>query len=292
MKYIILNFVVWLILSFQSVRGIKHIKIEDAIQQHLIQPTISHQTGPFYNKIQFEVQSLCKEIVVLTVHAGTHLMNEEQSAQNHLITRQDTMILSPLARRTKMFTGMCCEPTDHSPRVGSRYSITSNPIPHAVELCQLIDRLKAFEFDGQSAIWSLVRHDGINSVYGHDSQRVMTLRTFLHQSIGNPLIPFQRGEYVKQIPTRMRPTEVYLNERGEWWIKNISYKDKITLELVDWNTDRLIRSIQHDRIYMQRSTLDLHLSAINLGHLANNTSYIVRIKKNGVILNEWMYELA
>lgn len=292
MKYTILNSVVWLILGLQPVHGIKLIKIEDAIQQHLIQPTISHQTGPFYNKIQFDVQSLCNEILVLRVDAGTHLVNEDQHAQNHLITKNDTMVLFPRGRRTKMFTGMCCEPNDRGPRIGSRYSIASNPIPHSVELCQLIDRLKAFEYDGQCAIWSLVRHDGSSAVFGRDSQRVMILRTFLHQTIGNPLMPFQRSEYVKQIPARMRPTEHYLNEQGEWWIKNISYKDNITLELVDWNTDHLIRSVQHERIYIQRGTLDLHLSAINLGLLANNTSYIVRIKKNGVILNEWMYELA
>ncbi|QLH46535.1 MAG: hypothetical protein HWD58_13435 [Bacteroidota bacterium] len=114
----------------------------------------------------------------------------------------------------------------------------------------------------------------------------------MHRTIGNPVTPFQRNDYVRQIPARMRPTEHYLNEQGEWWIRNISYADKITLELVDWNTDRLIRSIQHERIYIQRGTLDLHLSAINLGFLANNTSYIVRIKKNGVILNEWMYEMV
>lgn len=292
MKYTILNALVGVVFSIQQVYAIKCVKIEDAIQQNLIQSTISHQAGSFYNKIQFEVQSLCNEIVVLRVDAGTHLVNEEERAQNHLITRQDTMVLVPLVRRTKMFTGMCCEPTDHGPRIGSRYTITSNPIPYSVELCHLIDSLNAFEYDGQCAIWSLVRHDGRSSVYGRDSQRVMALRMFLHRTIGNPVTPFQRNDYVRQIPARMRPTEHYLNEQGEWWIRNISYADKITLELVDWNTDRLIRSIQHERIYIQRGTLDLHLSAINLGFLANNTSYIVRIKKNGVILNEWMYEMV
>lgn len=292
MKYIILNALVGVVLSIQQVHAIKYVTIEDAIQQNLIQSTISHQAGSFYNKIQFDVQSLCKEKVVLTVHAGTHLVNEEERAQNHLITRQDTMVLAPLARRTKMFTGMCCEPADHSPRKGSAYTITSNPIPYAVELCQLIDSLKAFEYDGQCAIWSLVRHDGRSAVIGRDSQRVMALRIFLHQTIGNPVTPFQSNDYVRQIPVRMRPAVQYLNEQGEWWIRNLSYADKITLELVDWNSDQIIRAIQHERIYVQRGTLDMHLSAINLGLLTANTSYLVRIKKNGVILNEWMYELV
>ncbi|QLH46534.1 MAG: hypothetical protein HWD58_13430 [Bacteroidota bacterium] len=118
MKYTILNALVGVVFSIQQVYAIKCVKIEDAIQQNLIQSTISHQAGSFYNKIQFEVQSLCNEIVVLRVDAGTHLVNEEERAQNHLITRQDTMVLVPLVRRTKMFTGMCCEPTDTDPVSG------------------------------------------------------------------------------------------------------------------------------------------------------------------------------
>jgi hypothetical protein len=272
--------------AVMAANPIKTIDLEHALKDKIIDVEFTYTYGPFHKSITTNLFNKSTESICLDVLPGTLLVSEKESYQNHLITKHDTIYLKPNIARCVLLSGMCCEPRDGCPSIGSKFYFTQNHRLELITLCQMIDSMQLNGYEAQTAIWSLADKRSPNDVIGEDSVMVMTLRNFVGIKLKKDVLPYKKSYYVKHVIAL--PT-VMFNQSGIYDMDSLSFDDKISLELYDADTDLKIGAIKNERTYVQRSSLNLMLHNIQLLNLVSNTKYIIRLKKNGVVSKEWMY---
>ncbi len=290
MKYLLIIPVVLFCLSSQAKLKVPILKLEEAIKTGKIAANFNYlRKGKDHKRVLMSARNRTNRPIGVEVPCGTYFRSENQGWQDHLVTQTDTIIIKPKVVAYKSLTAFCCESGDGCPEKLSRFYLQKNPNKASIELCKLIERLQVFDYAAQRAIWQFFDKRSPNLIVGKDSSAVMALRSFVGNKLYLPIQVYQPAVYIKKVPSLL---PVAFHNNGIYKLKNIETSDKVTIQLYSAETDELVNNIRHDRIFVQEKSLCLFMHDIKIGKLDPYDDYIVRISKNGVVQEEWLYETS
>ena len=87
---------------------------------------------------------------------------------------------------------------------------------------------------------------------------------------------------------RSRPTRFHNEE--EYRIENVKTSDHFEIKIYSYEQDQLLSEAPYKSMLVQENELTRFIYNIQLATLQKNEKYIVRVMKNGVVHEEWLYK--
>jgi len=280
---------------------VEHYSFQNALNQNKVSAYCNYQAGrKNHERLIITATNQTKKPVKIGIPAGTYYEASVSNWQDHIITKSDSVLLPPLSRKSISMTAFCCESHDAGPKRGGRFFLKENPEPKSLELCNILDSLNIMNYSAQTAVWALFSDRETSAIYGADSSTVMTLRTYLGGVLNKPIIPFNRGVYVKRVRvsggstnnvrTRLSPPPPTFHCGNQMKVDSISASDDIHLSLYSFETEEEVGKIAQESILLKGKNLSRYIYNISLPQMVADEVYLVRLMRNGVVFKEWMYE--
>ncbi len=265
--------------------------LKTAIETQKVNATIT-STGEHSGKclkVVFHANIQVKQTIEIS--AGTYLINEQESAQNHLITENIIVQLTPNESKTIMLNGFCCERNDGAPKQDSKFTIATYDRQDVIGLCKIISKYPEQKYDCQQSIWSLVqKQDPNNEVEGEDSAKVMELRKYICSALKLPLKPYITSNYNRPvIVTSTMDVHAY----GSWILKNMKRGDVVSTALFDTAgkaitvTKKETCTEPYGTITKDRYKVFYNVAATDL---EPSSKLYLRIMVNNVVQKEYCYK--
>ena len=286
---LLISFLCFCLPSFAK-KEVPVLNLEEAIRMQKISANFNYlRKGREHKRVLMTARNRTRKGLKVCVPTGTYFRSENPGWQDHLVTKSDTVFIKPLSVAYKSLTAFCCESGDGGPQKMSRFFLEKNPNSTSIELCKLIEDYGFHDYSAQRAIWQLFNRKTPNRIVGRDSTTVMVLRNFVGRVLDLPVDIYKPDVYIKSVSTR-RP--VAFHNKGIFRLKDVQTSDKIEIQLFSAETDELVNNVAHNRIFVQEKSLCLFMHDIKIGTLSPYEDYIVRVSKNGVVQEEWLYETS
>lgn len=274
--------------SFASI-PLESISLEKALDKGIISAAFNYKSGRHHQRLLGRMRNNTKQAINIEVAPGTMFQAARPDWQNHVITKREKITIGPKKDTAVMFTAFCFERGDGGPATMSPFKLIRSKNAAGVGLCNILDSLDETGYAAQTAIWQLYDNKTPNRICGEDVDRVMLLRNYVGRVLNMPVTQYVPNVYVKYVRTqRARPTTFHDEE--EYRITDISTHDHIEVKVFSYEQDKLLANAPFKSILVQESNLTRFIYDIRLGTLQKNEKYIVRVLKNGVVHEEWLYK--
>lgn len=274
--------------SFASI-PLETFSLQTALDKGVISASFNYHSGPHHQRLAGALRNNSRQAVKIEVEPGTMFEAANPDWQNHVITKREQIILLPLKDTVAMFTAFCYERGDGGPDPGSPFKLIRAKNKNGTGLCKLIDSLGTTGYAAQTAIWQLWDKKTPNGIRGEHVDRVMLLRNFVGQALNMAVQQYKPNVYVKHVRTqRARPTQFHNAE--EYRISDFSTSDNVEIKVFSYEQDQELANVPYRSMLVQENSLTKFIYDIKLGTLRKNEKYIVRVLKNGVVHEEWLYK--
>lgn len=162
----------------------KFISIKDYVNANKLSAKIKGLGGFSENCIVFELTNKSNDTLFVLIEAGRRLVSEDSSIQDILLVKKNKIILPPLKSININGFGFCCQASNSSPYIDSKFDL-GFVVPE--DWLIIINLFNKYDFGSntmQQAIWVLSDNHAIASVTSTDTVQQELLRKTLSQIKG------------------------------------------------------------------------------------------------------------
>lgn len=196
--------------------------LQDAIAQGLATVTAKSQGGHTGKVLLLEVTNKQQKYVTINVPTGLQFQSVYDGEQDLMVTQGVQMVLGAGATKKITVNAMCIQPSNSSPAIGSRFLVGSMAGDTLVQLAKYIAEHNLQDALGQSAVWTMVRNEGLENVFGHDAKKLSDLVAFMSGITGmsqpwysKEKLPPPPGQVFSAEPSMLHGTYTFhLDEKG------------------------------------------------------------------------------
>lgn len=163
------------------------IPLQDAVKNGLVKVTVKGEGGHTGKVLTLEVTNNERKYITVDIPTGLQFQSVDTNTQDLIITDGAQLVLGAAATRKITLHAMCIKPGKGSPSLGSAFLLGTMAADTLLKLVQFIDEQKYQDGLGQSAVWTIIRNEGLENVYGDNPERLKTMLLFMHKLTGKPL---------------------------------------------------------------------------------------------------------
>ncbi len=157
----------------------KYISVETHLKNHAISTKILGSGGHSEECIDFNIKNLKNDTLFILIEPGRRLVSLDSSFQDILILKTYEITLPPLASIILKGYGFCCQSSNSSPGIGSKFNIGFMAPKTWVRLAEFIDKHNFPANAVQHAVWVLSNNHPISSVHNEKPEKVFELKKLL-----------------------------------------------------------------------------------------------------------------
>ena len=196
MKHVVM---IWLLLSVSGAQAKTiRLNIQTAIRQKLVNARVESLGGHRGFCLDLKVKNLTKDSLIILVEAGTRMIAGDAREQDILLVKEETLKLRGGQDRAIQLKGYCCQASDRSPAVKSRFEVGGRADS---ALWALARRFSDTPFDGdieQQAVWAISDRRSTASIPLGDDSCARELRKFV-SLLKNEPVPWYATEVFSHI---------------------------------------------------------------------------------------------
>ncbi len=262
----------------------KDIDLQDAIEQGMVKANVNGVGGHLGKVLALEVTNLQTKTIYINVPVGIQFHSEDEGLQD-LINTQGTRLAIAAGRVNKLvLNAMCIQPSNGSPSVGSSFLVGTLATGALLELVQYIAEKKYLDELGQSAVWTIVRNEGLENVYGPDPSKLNDLVKFMSQITGSQ-VPWYNKEKLPPPPGQVFSTEPsVLHGIYTFHLEEKGFAD---LAIYDSTGKQVFLFLEHFEVLLGDNRLKFKLTV--KGYKAGK--YYARLFLDGELKEEKMFEI-
>lgn len=269
--------------------SIESMSLEKALDTKGISGSFNYTHGPNHERLVGVFRNRTKNGIEVDVPPGTMFKAAQTNWQNHVIAKRSRFRLLPGKDTVVYFTAFCFERGDAGPGANSPFTLIRKKFSAGNRLCEMLDSLNDTGYSAQTAIWQLYARQTPNRIYGENKDHVMLLRNYVGAVLHMPVQEYRPRVYIKNVHTSpLRPTQFHTST--EYKLRDIKTSDQIEIKLFSYEQDQLLSNISYQTMLVQEKTLSRFIYGVKMGKLEPNNKYIVRVMKNGVVHEEWLYK--
>lgn len=196
--------------------------LQDAIKQGLATVTAKGQGGHTGKVLLLEVTNKQQKYVTINVPTGLQFQSVYDGEQDLVVTQGVQLVLGAGATKKIAVNAMCIQPSNSSPAIGSKFLVGSMAGDTLLKLAQYIAEHNLQDALGQSAVWTMVRNEGLENVFGPDAKKLSDLVAFMSGITGmsqpwysKEKLPPPLGQVFSAEPSVLHGTYTFhLEEKG------------------------------------------------------------------------------
>ena len=157
----------------------KYISVETHLKNHAISTKILGSGGYSEDCIDFNIKNLKSDTLFILIEPGRRLVSLDSSFQDILILKTYEITLPPLASIILKGYGFCCQSSNSSPGIGSKFNIGFMAPKTWVRLAEFIDKNNFPANAVQHAVWVISNNHPISSIHNSKPETVFALKKFV-----------------------------------------------------------------------------------------------------------------
>lgn len=154
---------------FSSMKGSAHVKkfeLNKALKQNVVRVE-ANSLGTYSGYcVKLIITNLTKDSVQICVEPGTRLKALEEKYQDILVTKQEIITLNKQEQKTQSVKGYCCQASDCSPALDSKFSVGFHPDSNLVTLARYLNMHQEDSDAEQHAIWAISNNHATANIRG------------------------------------------------------------------------------------------------------------------------------
>ncbi len=167
------------------------VALKDALTQKIISmqalknPGSTHYSRP----VLLKVQNTTAQELKIEVPIGYRFQPKDTNLQPMLVIRPELFVLQPNEKKDVVIYAMCMAHSKGAASEGMTYTLTTPAKNNLLSIAQKVNELKAYNYEGQQAIWSISDNGGPEDISGADTAQVNKLRAFVCKLTGKKMPP-------------------------------------------------------------------------------------------------------
>lgn len=162
------------------------ISLIEAVKQKLASVKSRGKGGYNSKCLDIEVKNISTKPLEIKILAGTIFDNTEEWQQDLMVVEEQAIALRPQQIDIKSLQTVCIQPSNGSPAKGVSFLLWKMAEGHLLKLAQFINEKKCFTSTAQSAVWAVIKGNGLENIYGQDSLMVRELCKIVSEATGKP----------------------------------------------------------------------------------------------------------
>lgn len=162
------------------------IKLEQAIQQKIIQTSFLGNGSYSGKSVKSEIQNLGSKARRILIPAGTLFDSPESDEQDLIITQDVFVDLAPNQKKSLVLDGYCTNSTRRVPIDNRVFKVSKLTKPGMNELLGMVKGKNISDFSIQDAIWSITDNALVSNIDGSDKTLVKSVKDFLYKHTKQP----------------------------------------------------------------------------------------------------------
>ena len=179
--------------AFRTSQQPEKIDLKEAIalkkvsMQALKNPGSTH----YYRPILIKVQNTASQNLRLEIPIGYRFQPKDTNLQPMLVIRPESFVLEPNEKKEVPIYAMCMAHYKGGANDGMTYSLGSPAKNNLLAIANKVHELKAYNYEGQQAVWSISDNGGPEDILGADTVQVNKLRAYVCKLTGKKMPPPQ-----------------------------------------------------------------------------------------------------
>lgn len=173
--------------------------LQDALKQGLVTANIKGQGGNVGKVLLLEVTNSQRKYVTINIPTGLQFQSADSSIQDLIVTEGAQLVLAAGATKKIAVNAMCIQPHNGSPYLNSTFLVGALAGDTLLKLAQYIAEKRYQDELGQSAVWTIIRDEGLENVYGPDPTKLKDMVQFMSKITGKP-VPWYNKEKLPPPP--------------------------------------------------------------------------------------------
>ena len=157
----------------------KYISVETHLKNHAISTKILGSGGYSEDCIDFNIKNLKSDTLFILIEPGRRLVSLDSSFQDILILKTYEITLPPLASIILKGYGFCCQSSNSSPGIGSKFNIGFMAPNTWVHFAEFIDKHNFPANAVQHAVWVLSNNHPVSSIHNSKPETIFALKKFV-----------------------------------------------------------------------------------------------------------------
>ncbi len=157
----------------------KYISIETHLKNHSLSTHIIGTGGHQEECIDFNIKNLKKDTLFILIEPGRRLVSLDSTLQDILIIKKYEIILPPLVSIIIKGYGFCCQSSNRSPRINSKFNIGFMASETWIRLAEFVDKHHFPANAVQHAVWVMSNNHPISSIHNEKPEIVFELKKFV-----------------------------------------------------------------------------------------------------------------
>lgn len=216
---------------FNNYAHVKKMELNKALKSNFIRVEAKSLGGHQGYCVGLTITNLTKDSLQISLEPGTLLKALEEKYQDILVTKQETIRLKRLEKKSQTVLGYCCQASDCSPRIDSKFSVGFHSDSNLVTLARYLNTNTSETDAEQHAIWAISNNHVTANIISNNEKTEMPLLELV-SALKNEELPWYqirtRTKVYKSGAIEVTPLELY----GEL-IYNISQKAYASLTVKD-----------------------------------------------------------
>lgn len=140
---------------FNNYAHVKKMELNKALKSNFIRVEAKSLGGHQGYCVGLTITNLTKDSLQISLEPGTLLKALEEKYQDILVTKQETIRLKRLEKKSQTVLGYCCQASDCSPRIDSKFSVGFHSDSNLVTLARYLNTNPSATDVEQHAIWAI-----------------------------------------------------------------------------------------------------------------------------------------
>jgi hypothetical protein len=156
--------VIFINYKFTIAHSKKYISIEEAINNKLIQASITSTGDHQEYCINANVKSLVKDTCFILIEAGRRLDSQKDFEQDILVTKQSRFKVPPFKEVKEKVYGFCCQLGNSCPQMNSKYRVGKMADSILIKLATFINNHQVTPSAQQNSVWAFSNNRSIETI--------------------------------------------------------------------------------------------------------------------------------
>jgi hypothetical protein len=177
--------------AFTSKEHSEKLALKEAITQKKISMQAMKNPGSthYYRPVIIKVQNTSSQDLTIEIPVGYRFQPKDTNLQPMLVIRPESFALAPNEKKDVLIYAMCMAHSKGVASDGMTYTLTTPAKTNLLAIANKVHELKAYNYEGQQAVWSISDNGGPEDISGADTNQVNRLREFVCQLTGKTIPP-------------------------------------------------------------------------------------------------------
>ena len=163
------------------------ISLKKISMQALKNPGSTH----YYRPVVIKVQNTSSQDLTIEIPIGFRFQPKDTNLQPMLVIRPESFALAPNEKKDVLIYAMCMAHSKGGASDGMTYTLTTPAKNNLLAIANKVHELKAYNYEGQQAVWSISDNGGPEDISGADTNQVNKLRAFVCKLTGKKMPPLE-----------------------------------------------------------------------------------------------------